>query len=335
MKKIEKWIIKFSEIYKNFKKNRSNSRRFKTFYSSTQEDKRNDIAKVIDYVLWRCFIFFITFILFFLKNANIYSAIIMATMVSCIYHAISIKIRRGKLNELKIEKRRIVASQRVYKEILNKTIDEMKEYITTIFTKVGFTKIQYINNDHKSIVLIADYNDHKTMLSCYTYKNDFDVELKDLKEFLCQLIRENIKKGIFVTTSDFTKDCYDYLNQINENYNVILINKEKLLKIIEVKDMFPTEQEVDEAIENQISKRKKNWGRYKAAALSNKKIKGYFTLSIFLMGTSLYIPYTVYYIVVASITMFLTIITFIFHIHNKENNQEEKWEDIESLFQNL
>lgn len=335
MKKTEKLIARLSEELKKYKKNRSNSRRFKAFYSNTQEDKRNDVAKVMDYVLWRCFIFFAAFILTFLRHVNLYRAMFIAIIITSVYHVISIKARKEKVNELKVQKRRTIASQRVYKEILNKTIDEMKEYIRIIFTKVGFTDIEYANADHRSILLTANYNNNKVMLACYTYKNDFDVEVKDLKEFLCQLTQNNIKKGIIVTTSDFTQDSYHYLNQINDNYNLILLNREKLLKIIQANSMFPTEEEIDEVIENQISKKNKNWEKYKSAALSNKKIKGYLTLSIFLAIASFYIPYTMYYIVVASITMLLTLITFINYIRNKENNEEERWEDIESLFQNL
>ncbi|SDK39998.1 restriction endonuclease [Natronincola ferrireducens] len=334
MKKIGFLWIDLREKYKNYKKDRSNSRRFKTFYSTTKEDKRSDLAKVIDYVLWRIFIFFsILLIIYFIKT-NLYRATMIAIVGLSIYHIISIKIRNDKIIDFKNDKRKTVATQRIYKEILNKTVEEMREYIIDIFSKRGFTKIQYVNNDHKSILMKANYNQSKIMICCYMYKNDFDVELKELKEFLCQLTQHDIKKGVFITTSDFTQDCYNYLDKLNESYRMILINKDKLLNVIQLNDMFPTEEEIDEIIENQISKRNRNWTKYKSEAFSTKKIKGYLLLSIYLTITAFYIPYTVYYMIMASICLFLALITIIFYFRDK-NHQEEDWKKTEDIFQGL
>lgn len=335
MNNIKDIFSKIKNKMKIFKKDRSNSRRFKIFYSRTAEDKRNDLAKAIDYILWRMFIFFGIFISTFLKLLNFSSSLFIAIVVLCIYHLISIKFRTKKLQEQKNEKRKRIASQRVYKEILNKTMDEMKEYIYCIFNRVGFTHIENVNTDNKSMIFRGEYSGNEIILSCVVNKADFDVELKDLKEFLCKLAQYNIKKGIFITTSDFTQDCYSYLNQVSDNYTILLINKDKFLGIIEGVGMYPSEEEIDEAIENKISKKKKNWGTYKLIVFSNKKIKGYFALSLFLMIASLYLPYTVYYMIMGMVSMFLTLMTLTIHLYNKKHQQQDSWEEIEGLFKTL
>ncbi|SES64343.1 Restriction endonuclease [Natronincola peptidivorans] len=334
MKKIQSFLQTFKEKYKEYKRNRSNSRRFKAFYYSSKEDKRSDVAKIIDYVLIRIIIFFAVLLSVYLRGFTLYISVLASAMALTMYHIISIPIRNKRLMGYKKEKRKIIAHQRVYKEILNKTEEEMKEYMTKVFEKVGFANIQSIDNHHKSILLQASHNDNNILIGCYVYKNDFDVELKELKEFVCQLTAYDIKKGIIVTTSDFTHDCNVFIEHLSENYRLLLLNKDKLLNIIETTEMLPPEEEIDEAIENQISKKKKNWSRYKTAALSSKKIKGYFLLTIYLSIAAFYTPYTVYYMIFAGITMFLALTTFIIDYNNKRKIQEDKIE-VQDLFQSL
>ncbi|AKL95640.1 restriction endonuclease [Clostridium aceticum] len=334
MKVIETVLEDMKEKYLKYKENRSNSRRFKAFYNSSKEDKRGSLAKVIDYLLVRIFIFFAIFVVAYYRTNYIHTATIIAIFFLTIYHIFSINLRKEKLAYLKKEKRKVIACEKTYKEILNKTVEEMKEYTVEIFQKRGFGEIQCLEHNHNSILLEALYQDKKVMILCCMYKNNFDVDLKDLREFLCQLINKNIKSGIFITTSDFTQDCYSFLDQLSEKYKMLLINKDKFLDIIEASEMFPSEEEIDEVIENKISKTKKNWEKYKSAAFCNTKTKGYLLLSVYLAITAVYIPYTKYYMIVASILLFLTLVTLLGYFRNK-NKVEEDWKSIDKLFQNL
>ncbi|AOY77443.1 restriction endonuclease [Clostridium formicaceticum] len=334
MNVIETMLKDMKEKYFNYRKNRSNSRRFRAFYSSSKEDKRGGLAKIIDYLLGRMFIFFAVFLIAYLKIGYIYASTVIAAVFLTIYHIFSINIRKEKLTHFKKEKRKAIANEKIYKEILNKTVDEMKEYLAEIFNKRGFDEIKCLDHSHNFIRLEALYHHNKVMILCYMYKNNFDVDLKDLKEFLCQLINSNTKRGIFITTSDFTQDCHSFLDQLNEKYTMVLVNKDKFLDVIEASDMFPSEEEIDEMIENKISKSKKSWEKYKLAVLNNKKIKGYLLLSVYLAIIAVYIPYTKYYMIIVSILLFLTLTTIFVYFKEKRQKQGE-WKDIENLFRHL
>lgn len=337
MNKIKKIFEIINLKYKKYKKNKIkcfNSRKLKAFYINGKRDKRSELAQIIDYTLWRLGIFFLVFVRIYIRRAGLYLSVFSAVAVVSVYHVFSIQIRNEKMMEFKKEKRKEIANQRVYKEILNKTVEEIREYMIELFTKIGFKDIKYISNDHKSILLQGMYNKNEVMIY-YIYKKDLDVELKDLKEFLLELIKHNIKKAIFITTSDFTQDCYRFLKELNDSYTIILVNKDMFLSIIEGNAMFPTENEIDEIIESKIIKKNKSWKRYKATVLSNNKRRGYLLLTIYLAITGLYMPYTIYYMIVSSITLFLFIATFILNFRNQDNKNENSWESIENLFENL
>lgn len=335
MKKIDSLFRFIANQLKGHKKNRSNSLRFKNYYLSVKDDKRNNFAKVFDYSIWRIFVFFIAFLYLYLKTNKLYFSILFSVVGFIIVHRLAILGRKHKFEQLKEQKRRYVASQRVYNEIMNKTVDEMKEYIKEVFAPMGFSKFNFIECDQRYILLNFVYREEEIMLLFNIYKSDFDVELKEVKEFVYLLTDNKIKKGILVTTSDFTNDSYDFVSKLNEKYGLLLVNKEQLLKIIENNGLFPNDEEIDEIIESKISRREKKWGKYKKVALSKNKIKGYVILSIYLAVTAWYTPYTIYYMIVSSIILALAFITFLSNIINKARDGEEKGVDFEKLLNDM
>lgn len=56
------------------------------------------------------------------------------------------------------------------------------------------------------------------------------ISSKEISHFKTGLEQENIDKGIFITTSDFTKDAKETLNKTNNN--IILIKGEKLVSLM-------------------------------------------------------------------------------------------------------
>ncbi|MCC5912539.1 MAG: restriction endonuclease [Clostridiaceae bacterium] len=332
---MQRLFNEFNEHYKKYKKNRSNSRRFRLYYNQNKEDTRSSTAKIVDYVIWRIILFFGVLFMLYFRGMTIYTSTIIATLTLTGLHIVSIKLRSNRIEDLKKEKRRVVATQRIYKEIMNKTFDELKEYVEKIFSERGFNNIRHLHSDTRNILMEGFYGGEKIMISFYLHKNDYDVELKDIREFLCKVIEHDVKKGIVITTADFTQDSYNFIENINKNYKISLMNKELLMKIIEVNEMFPTEEEIDEIIDNKISKSEIKWQKYKTAAFSSKKIKGYVGLSIYLIITAFYIPYTFYYIVVASITLSLALISFILYLKKNMEKEEGENQEVKKIFENL
>lgn len=337
MNRMKKVFEKIKLRYEKHRKTQNsflNSIKFKAFYSNGKKDKRSELAQILDYMFLRVFLFFLIFSIVFFKKGNLYYSIFLSLTGVSIYHYTHIKIRNFKMLELKKEKRKEIANQKIYKEILNKTVNEIKEYIIELFTKMNFKKIEYIFNDNKSIFFKSTYN-KKQVIIYFTNKKELDVELKDLKEFLLKLQNYDLKRAIFITTCDFTQDCYRFLKELNEDYKIILINKDMFLSLIEDNEMFPTVEEIDEIIENKIIKRNRNWKKYKAIILSDNKKTRYLILSIYLAIAGLYMSYTVYYMIMSSITLFLFAFTLILNLKKQNTNEDSSWQNLKDLFENL
>ncbi|ABW18900.1 hypothetical protein Clos_1355 [Alkaliphilus oremlandii OhILAs] len=331
MKKIDSFFKFISSQLKGSNRSRGNSLRFRNYYLSVKDDKRNNVAKIVDYSMWRICLFFLMFIYIYSKINKLSISILISTFSFILVHKIAIKGREHKFQQMKEQKRRYIGSQKVYNEIMNKTTDEMKVYIKKVFGVMGFTELNFKKVDQRHILLNSVYKEEKIMLLFNIYKNDLDVELKEVKEFIDGMSDSGIKKGILITTSDFTKDSYNYIKNFNENYSILLLNKDKFLKIIENRGLFPTGEEIDEMIESKISKRHKNWDKYKKAAMSKGKVKSYIALSIYLIIAAWYTTFTVYYMVISGLILAFAVITFLLN----RREEEEDTIDFEKLLNDM
>lgn len=320
---------------RGYKNNRSQSRRFRNYYMSNKDDTRGNGAKVIDYVASRIVSFFIIFTFIYIRYGLLFLSLLVTTISFSILHLISIRIRNKRLEQLKKQKRLFIASQKVYQEIMNKTVEELKAYFEEVFIKAGFQNLKHRSSNQKLIVYEGIYNDVKVLISLLIYKNDYEVELKELKEVFLELREEGITKGVMLTTSDFTKDCYQYIENIDNPYKILLLNRELMLKLIEKSNMLPSDEVIDELVENKISKREANWSKYKAAMLTNKKSKGYFLLSLFLFISAYYTPYPKYYYAIAGVSFSLTLITLALKYFYRKNPDEESWQAFNKMLKDL
>lgn len=321
---------------RGYGRDRSNSRRFRAYYMSAKTDTRSNAAKIIDYTLWRVIMFFVVFSGILINTQNLWPSLLITLVLISIIHYFSIVLRNKKLETIKRQTRKYIASQRVYSELINKTIDELKAYMMKIFDSCGFSEFTFINSNHKYITYEATYKNERIMILVYIYKSDLAVELKEVKEFSSLLMHSNVNRGIIITTSDFTIDCYNYVETRSRQFKLTLLNKEMLLKLIETSGMFPSEEEIDELVENKISKKEALWGKYKATMLTNKKTKGYLLLSILLFLSSVYTPYPLYYKIVATSTMLLTLATFLHKLINRGNStEEESWRQFNKILKNI
>jgi hypothetical protein len=193
-----------------------------------------------------------------------------------------------------------------------------------------------VNSNHRYITYEAVYENKRIMLLFYIYKGDTAVELKEVKEFSSLLMHSGVNRGLIITTSDFTVDCYTFAEGCRHQHRLTLLNKDMLLKLIELREMFPSEEEIDELVENKISQREAFWRRYRAAMLTNKKTKGYLLLSVALFFSSGYTPYQLYYRVAAAAAMLLTIAGFLDKLLNSgRGTEEESWRQFNKILDSI
>lgn len=312
MKKIKDYLEKIKVPISGYRKRRSNSRRFKIFYLTSKADTRGNSAKIADFTITRFFVFFIAYIIATLRMGGILLPSIIAAIVLTIFHLISIKFRDKKLEMLKRTKRYDIASNKVYQELLNRTAPELTEYIEEFLKRNGFVEVENVFKNNTYFCYKVKTNKWKDILiSFFIYKKEHYVETKEMKEFLYRMKDMNIDRGMVITTSDLTIDSYSFIDKVREKFNITAVSNEKFLKLIEGSNLYPTEEEIDEIIENKISKREASWRRYKEAALSKKKARGYMLISIFLLAAAWYSPFPIYYMAISGLSMGMAFIILI------------------------
>ncbi|MCK9267097.1 MAG: restriction endonuclease [Alkaliphilus sp.] len=317
------------------KGDRANSFRFKKYYLRTQNGDRGAFAKILDYLVSRIIIPVILFLFLYLKTDKLYLSTFIALVVGAVFYVMGMRNGIRRFQQIKEQKRRYVASQKIYNEIMNKTTGEMGDYIQEVFAPMGFNQFEFIRGAQKYILLKSLYKGNKVIIQFDIYRKGFDVELKEVKEFIYTMADNKMKKGILITASDFTKDSYDFINKLSKNYTLLLINREKLLKIIEQNGLFPDEEEIDEIIESKISKKENRLDEYKKIILSKSKIRGYIILALYLILTAWYTPYIIYYMIAAGFIMALAFITFIFNIGYNSEMEKDKSMDFRELLKNM
>ncbi|MDR5658016.1 restriction endonuclease [Serpentinicella sp. ANB-PHB4] len=331
MKNINAFFQFLTGQVKGYSKNRSSSRRFNAYYMQSKEDQRNQTAKVFDYVLVRFMVFLVIFTFTYVEFNNVYTSGLTALVILTVIHFILIKHREKKLSKNKILKRKSLAGQKVYKELTNKTQEEAQDYIYNLLSTLHFKNIKFESVQNKVIELNAALNGERVNILFYLYKADVDVELKEVREFFQNSVKNEVNKGVVITTSDFTQDTYNFLEQLHGKFKLILINKDMLLRVIDKCNLFPDEDEIDEIIENKISKKERKWSQYKNVMFSGQKVKGYFLLSIYLLILSRHIPYSTYYKTVALTTLLLGLISLAAYMLKKKNKTKDVI-DIDQLF---
>ncbi|MGV8145139.1 MAG: restriction endonuclease [Alkaliphilus sp.] len=322
MVKPKSFLKRLCKQVKHYKESRANSRRFNAYYLNTKEDSRNIVAKKIDFIVLRLFAFLFVFAATLLRFQNIINSIFIASFFLCIFHIIVRRKRNKKLRVQKKHKRRLIASQKVYKNIMNKPEVELQKYIAGILVKSGLTNIEEVSLNSSNFTYNAVFKNATISVSFFIYETDYLIELKELKEFLFNSKSNNKQKGIVMTTSDFTKDCYELVNELSENYKLLLLNKDKLIALIESNGMFPKEEEIDESIEERIDSKGKFKEKYKNQLFNPDKVKEYLFLSIFLFILSFFTPYIIFYMAAAGFALGLACIAFVIRVKNKEKSKK-------------
>lgn len=64
------------------------------------------------------------------------------------------------------------------------------------------------------------------------YAIENNVPREDIQKFVGALAVAQSDKGVFITTSDFTKGAYEYVDSLNFSRKIVLINGEKLAEYI-------------------------------------------------------------------------------------------------------
>ena len=131
--------------------------------------------------------------------------------------------------------------QEILETILSKTPKEFEKLVVQLLQKMGYggevkdagLVTQYTNDKGIDGVIKEDVLGFgRVCIQAKRYALGSNISRDDLQKFAGALMQAQSSKGVFITTSDFTKGAYEYVQNLNASIRIILINGKELAEYI-------------------------------------------------------------------------------------------------------
>lgn len=125
--------------------------------------------------------------------------------------------------------------------ILSKTPRDFEKLVVLLLQKMGYggeikdsgQVTQYVNDKGIDGIIREDVLGFgRINIQAKRYAIDNNVPREDIQKFVGALAVAQSDKGVFITTSDFTKGAYEYANSLNSTTKIVLINGNGLAQYI-------------------------------------------------------------------------------------------------------
>ncbi|HTL81505.1 MAG TPA: restriction endonuclease [Bacteroidia bacterium] len=133
----------------------------------------------------------------------------------------------------------------IYKElidtILSKTPREFEKLVVQLLQKMGYGGeiqdsgfvTQYTNDKGIDGVIKEDILGFgRIYIQAKRFKQENNIQRDDIQKFVGALAVAQSDKGVFITTSDFSKGANEYVASLNSTAKIVLINGDKLAEYI-------------------------------------------------------------------------------------------------------
>jgi restriction system protein len=131
--------------------------------------------------------------------------------------------------------------QEILETILSKTPREFERLVVLLLQKMGY------GGEEKDSGLVTQYSNDKGIdgiikedvlgfgrvcIQAKKYAIGNNVSSDDMQKFAGALMQAQSSKGVFITTSDFTKSAYEFVQTLNSSIRIVLINGKQLADYI-------------------------------------------------------------------------------------------------------
>ena len=125
--------------------------------------------------------------------------------------------------------------------ILSKTPREFEKLVVSLMQKLGYGGqiknsglVTQATNDKGIDGIIKEdiLGFGRIYIQAKRYNRENLIGREDIQKFVGALAVENSDKGVFITTSDFNKGAYEYVENLSSNNKIVLINGNKLSEYI-------------------------------------------------------------------------------------------------------
>lgn len=163
--------------------------------------------------------------------------------------SLDIEISTSKLNDLTPEEILYNSfegiKKSIYREIidtiLSKTPREFEKLVVQLLQRLGYGGqvknsglVTQSTNDKGIDGIIKEdiLGFGRIYIQAKRYNRENLIGREDIQKFVGALAVENSDKGVFITTSDFNKGAYEYVENLSSNTKIVLINGNKLSEYI-------------------------------------------------------------------------------------------------------
>ena len=251
------------------------------YYTKKVNDGKSIRASFLDWIFITIVIALFFFIATFNTTKKIIISIILTGVLMFFYLFALINWK---------QRTRIKNITKINKEMAKLYIKDLLEkyYETTFF--------EYDNH----IDFIGEINEEIYGVKCFKNSLENRVTMKDIENFTVEMKKKNIQEGILITNSYFS-------DGVKEQIDYLLIDFDQIIEMLIKVEQFPLKEEIEEII---ISKHKDEKGNLKESLSLNRKDKIYkfILLGIVLYIFSSFVSYSLYYRVMAYVSIFTGII---------------------------
>lgn len=170
----------------------------------------------------------------------------------------------------------------------------------------SFSNIKNENNQY----LLCTYKYKPLLIKVQRNYPDYETDKNELFKFYSTLNERNIKYGIYLTTSKFSKAAESFIKGV-KNIQIELIDKNYLYTLFKKYNMLNMIAKT-----NTPKKTNKNNIDYKSA-LSPDRSKYYIIYGILLILLSFFTSYKIYYIILSALSFALAAASKLLHSKNK------------------
>jgi restriction endonuclease Mrr len=134
--------------------------------------------------------------------------------------------RKAEIERIEVEKQKSINLKK-YEYLISLSPQQFEDTISELFKKLGYSIKQTPYSSDGGVDIIATHAKKKYVIECKRYSKDNLVGRRDIQILHASKIDNDAESAIFVTTSDFTNDAYQYA----QRHNIRLINGEDLISI--------------------------------------------------------------------------------------------------------
>jgi hypothetical protein len=256
-----------------------------------KKDERSPLAKKIDYLTIRVLVFFVLAFFMSLKLSLSWTLIFAAGGTFLLHFALR-RAERARERRYSEDMRNYSVRTYTYEQIMKmEPSTEFNILMAQVLNRLnGFTEIQPCSDGslYYKFDLVGKFKDYPIAVRCNRYKKENEVGKEELSRFASDLKKAGLKRGIFLTTSNFSEWAIDYVNSIRDELRIVLVDKVKLLEWIRLSghSIYPDAQKAEE-LEAEKRERERMVSLQKREKQNKRLMQAFFLVSVYLTVLSL------------------------------------------------